>query len=69
MIMAVSVNVTGNEFHAAGETALFQAFQRVDGQTMEAGPDGQSFIVNTLGGEQAEPLAVVTNWTQTLTPR
>jgi hypothetical protein len=36
---------------------------------MEAGPDGQSFIVNTLGGEQAEPLAVVTNWTQTLTPR
>jgi eukaryotic-like serine/threonine-protein kinase len=69
MVMAVSVSVDGNALHASGETALFQAFQRVDGQTMEASPDGQSFIINTLGGDEAEPLAVVTNWMQTLGAR
>ncbi|HKW13273.1 MAG TPA: hypothetical protein VJS69_02190, partial [Candidatus Krumholzibacteria bacterium] len=69
MVMAVSVSVEGNVLHASGEQALFQAFQRVDGQTMEASPDGQSFIINTLGGDEAEPLAVVTNWMQTLNSR
>jgi len=69
MIMAVAVNSAGNEFHAGLETALFQAFQRVDGQTMDVIADGQSFIINTLGGDDAEPLAVVTNWLQTLRTR
>ena len=69
MVMAVPVSVEGNVLHASGETALFQAFQRVDGQTVEASPDGQSFIINTLGGDEAEPLAVVTNWVQTLQPK
>ncbi|HET6463244.1 MAG TPA: protein kinase [Candidatus Krumholzibacteria bacterium] len=66
MVMAVPVQAEGNVLHASGEQSLFQAFQRVDGQTMEASPDGQSFIINTLGGDEAEPLAVVTNWLQTL---
>lgn len=69
MIMAVSVGGTGAEFHTAGETPLFQAFQRSDGKTMDVSADGQSFIVNTLGGDEAEPLAVVTNWMQTLGAR
>ena len=69
MIMAVSVDGSGKDFHTAGETPLFQAFQRSDGQTLEASADGQSFIINTLGGDDAEPLAVITNWEQTLTHR
>ncbi len=66
MIMAVSVDGSGVDFKVGGETALFQAFQRSDVHTMDVSPDGQSFIVNTLGGDEAEPLAVVTNWIQTL---
>ncbi|HEX6791221.1 MAG TPA: protein kinase [Candidatus Krumholzibacteria bacterium] len=66
MIVAVAVDGTGNEFRVGNETALFQAFQRVDVQTMDVSDDGQSFFVNTLGGDEAEPLAVVTNWVQTL---
>ena len=69
MIMAVSVDGSGSEFHTAGETPVFQAFQRSDGHTMDVSADGQSFIVNILGGDEAEPLAVITNWEQTLTRR
>jgi hypothetical protein len=69
MIMAVSVDGSGSEFRVTGETALFQAFMRSDVQTMDVSADGQSFILNTLGGDEAEPLAVVTNWLQTLTSR
>jgi Tol biopolymer transport system component len=69
MIMAVSVDGSGSEFHTAGETPLFQAFQRADGRTMDVSADGQSFLVNTLGGDEAEPLAVITNWERTLTRR
>jgi Tol biopolymer transport system component len=69
MIMAVSVDGSGSDFHSAGETPVFQAFQRTDGQTMDVSADGQSFFVNTLGGDEAEPLAVVTNWMQTLGAR
>ena len=66
MLMAVSVDGTGNEFRVTGESPLFQAFTRYDVQTMDVSADGQSFIINTLGGDEAEPLAVVTNWVQTL---
>jgi len=69
MIMAVSVSTTGSEFHTTGETPLFSAFQRADVQTLEVSPDGRTFVVNTLGGDNAEPLAIVTNWTRTLTDR
>jgi hypothetical protein len=64
--MAVAVDGTGSEFRVTGETPLFQAFTRYDVQTMDVSADGQSFIINTLGGDEAEPLAVITNWTQTL---
>jgi hypothetical protein len=66
MIMAASVVAGASDFHVAGETPLFQAFQRYDVQTMDVTADGQSFIINTLGGDEAEPLAVVTNWMQTI---
>jgi Tol biopolymer transport system component len=69
MIVAVAVEGNGKDFHIGGATPLFQAFQRSDGQTLEVSADGQSFIVNTLGGDEAEPLAVVTNWLQTLKVR
>ncbi len=66
MIMAVAVDGSGNEFHIGAEVPLFQAFQRQDVQTMDVSADGQTFFINTLGGDEAEPLAVVTNWMQTL---
>src|SRR5262249_6142488 len=66
MIVAVAVDGSSKDFHVGSETALFQAFQRVDFQTYDVSADGQSFIINTLGGDEAEPLAVVTNWMQTL---
>jgi Tol biopolymer transport system component len=66
MVMAAEVSATGADFHVGSETPLFRAFQRVDVQTMDVSADGQSFIINTIGGDEAEPLAVVTNWLQTL---
>ncbi len=66
MIMAVSVDGTGAEFRVVGEKALFQVFQRILLQTICVTGDGERFVVNTLGGDEDEPLAVVTNWLQTL---
>ena len=65
-IMAVSVDGSGSDFRVAGEKALFQAFQRIIVQTMDVTADGEHFVINTLGGDEGEPLAVVTNWMQTL---
>ena len=45
---------------------LFQAFQRILSQTMDVSSDGKHFVVNALGGDEGEPLAIVTNWLQTL---
>jgi Tol biopolymer transport system component len=66
MIMSIAVDGSGGEFEIQGETALFQAFQRTDTQTFDASADGQSFVINTLGGNEGEPLAIVSNWMQTL---
>jgi Tol biopolymer transport system component/tRNA A-37 threonylcarbamoyl transferase component Bud32 len=66
MIMAVSVDGAGTEFRTVGEKALFQAFQRILAQTICVTGDGEHFVINTLGGDEGEPLAVVTNWLQTL---
>ena len=66
MIVAVGIDASGGEIHTGPETPLFQAFQRMDVQTMDVSADGQTFFINTLGGDDAEPLAVVTNWLQTL---
>ena len=66
IVMAASVAASGSDFRTLGETTLFPAFQRLDVQTFDVTADGQSFIINTLGGDEAEPLAVITNWTHTL---
>jgi Tol biopolymer transport system component len=66
-VMAVSLDANASDFRAVQETPLFQAFQRIDTATIEPSADGQYFSVNVLGGDTAEPLAVVTNWKQTLT--
>ncbi|HEU4928933.1 MAG TPA: hypothetical protein VFU38_03820, partial [Candidatus Krumholzibacteria bacterium] len=65
-IMAVSVDGSGEQFRVTGETPLFQAFQRIIVQTMDVTGDGQHFLINRLGGDEGEALAVVTNWLQTL---
>jgi eukaryotic-like serine/threonine-protein kinase len=66
MVIAASVDGSGSDFRISAEVPLFPAFQRLDVQTMDVTSDGQGFIINTLGGDEAEPLAVITNWTQTL---
>jgi Tol biopolymer transport system component len=69
MIMAVSVDGTGTDFHMTGEKPLFQVFQRMITQTMDVTRDGGNFVINALGGDEAEPLAVVNNWVATLGER
>jgi hypothetical protein len=64
--MAVTVDGSGTDFRVAGEKPLFQVFQRGVLQTMAVTKDGEHFVINTLGSDAGEPLAVVTNWLQTL---
>ena len=67
MVVAVSVDATAANFRAAQETPLFQAFQRYDSQTIEPTADGQYFAINLMGGDAGAPIALVTNWKQSLT--
>jgi eukaryotic-like serine/threonine-protein kinase len=66
MIMAVTVDGSRPEFHVVSEKPLFLAFQRIITQTLGVTPDGEHFVVDALGGDEGEPLAVVTHWTQAL---
>jgi hypothetical protein len=66
MVMAASVDGSGNDFRVIGEMPLFQVFQRIITQTIEPTADGQYFVINTLGADEAEPLAIVTHWLQSL---
>jgi Tol biopolymer transport system component len=68
-IMAVSVNGTGTDFRVEAEKPLFQVFQRIILQTFDVTGDGGRFLINTLGGDEGEPLAVVTHWLETLPPQ
>jgi len=65
-IMAVSVDGSGAEFRVTGEKPLFQVFQRAVLRTIAVTGDGEHFVINTLGSDAGEPLAVVNNWLQTL---
>jgi hypothetical protein len=49
MLMAVSVDGTGDDFHVLGETPLFQVFQRDAPQTMAVSGDGERFPIDTMG--------------------
>jgi hypothetical protein len=49
MLMAVSVDGTGDDFHVLGETPLFQVFQRDAPQTMAVSGDGERLPINTMG--------------------
>jgi Tol biopolymer transport system component len=66
MIMAVAVDGSGNDFRVVGEKPLFQAFQRIFVRTMDVFGDGGRFAINTIGGDEGEVLAIVTNWFETL---
>jgi Tol biopolymer transport system component len=66
MVMAATVDGGGNDFRVIGEMPLFQVFQRIITQTIEPTADGQYFVINTLGADEAEPLAIVTHWLQSL---
>jgi hypothetical protein len=68
-IMAVAVDGSGSDFRIAGEKPLFQTFQRILVQTMDVTADGENFVINALGGDSTEPLALVSNWTATLGQR
>jgi hypothetical protein len=58
MVMAVPVSVDGNALTARREKPrFFQAFTRVDGQTMMKRVRRSSrSVIDTLGGDEAEPL-------------
>ena len=68
-VMAVSFEARASEFRVTQQAPLFQAFQRFNGKTFDPSRDAAHFVVNIMGGDEGDPLAVVTNWTQTLTAR
>jgi Tol biopolymer transport system component len=65
-MMAASVDTTGEALAVHGVTALFSVNPKPVGWVYAVMPDGQRFIVNSLGDEGRRPLVLVTDWTAAL---
>ncbi len=68
-LMAVSIRlpVSGPTVEAGTPTPLFparpfRAVEHLDGPQYVVSPDGQRFLVNTVGDATAPPIRVVLNW-------
>jgi hypothetical protein len=68
-LMAVSMRLpsSGPAVEAGAPTPLFQArpfhaVEHIDGPQYVVSPDGQRFLVNTVGDAAAPPIRVVLNW-------
>jgi Tol biopolymer transport system component len=66
-LMAASVSPGGSRFHVERVAPLFSLNPKPVGWVYDVMPDGQRFIVNSLGDEGRRPLALVTNWRAGLT--
>ena len=64
--MAVALDGTGTRVDVRSVTPLFSLNPKPVGWVFDVMPDGQRFIVNSLGDEGRRPLALVTNWKATL---
>ena len=67
-IMAASVEAAGARLDVRSVTPLFSLSPKPVGWVYDVMPDGQRFIVNSLGDEGRRPLALVTNWPEALQP-
>jgi Tol biopolymer transport system component len=61
-VMAARVDGRGTAFAVQRVDPLFQADPKPVGWRYDVFPDGQRFIVDTVGSGQDAPLAVVLNW-------
>jgi dipeptidyl aminopeptidase/acylaminoacyl peptidase len=67
-IMVASVSTGGSRFAVERVVPLFSLNPKPVGWVYDVMPDGQRFIVNSLGDEGRRPLALVTNWRASLAP-
>jgi eukaryotic-like serine/threonine-protein kinase len=65
-IVAVPVEAQGNSFIIGNERPLIRVFQRWDVWSYDVQKDGQEFVVNGRSFEGTRPMALVTNWPETL---
>jgi serine/threonine protein kinase/Tol biopolymer transport system component len=68
-VMAASVREAGTKLDVQSVAPLFALNPKPVGWVFDVMPDGQRFVVNSLGDEGRRPLALVTNWPSGLTPR
>ena len=61
-VMAASIDSRGEALVVHKVTPLFPINPKPVGWVYDASPDGQRFIVNSLGDEGRRPLVLVTNW-------
>jgi Tol biopolymer transport system component len=67
-LMVAAVDPSGAHFGLKSVDALFSLHPKPAGWAYDVLPDGQRFIVNSLGDEGRRPLALVTNWRASLQP-
>ena len=67
-LMAARLAMTGSRLSVESVAPLFSLNPKPVGWVFDVMPDGQRFIVNSLGDEGRRPLALVTSWRSTLPP-
>ncbi len=67
-VMAAAIAVEDARVAVRSVTPLFSLNPKPVGWVFDVMPDGQRFIVNSLGDEGRRPLALVTNWRASLQP-
>jgi hypothetical protein len=68
-LMAVSIRLPVSGLTVESETPTplfparpFRAVEHLDGPQYVVSPDGQRFLVNTVGDATAPPIRVIVNW-------
>ncbi len=69
VLTAVPVEPRGDSLAFGAERDLFRVTQRPSRNSYDVTPDGQRFVVVTLGQENEAPIVVVSNWLATLEGR
>ena len=62
-LMAASIQASGDTLSVTKLTPLFGLNPKPVGWVYDVMPDGQRFLVNSLGDEGRRPLVLVTRWT------
>jgi Tol biopolymer transport system component len=65
-VMAVRLAERDGALEILGETPLFRALQRGDAAAYDVTPDGEHFLLNTLGTSGTRPLVLVVGWSSAI---